>query len=103
MSYIFYQSCFNGDISKWDVSNVVLINEAFVYSKFRGNISEWRLINVDNIEDMFQHCKVSIPYWAKIKDFEERVNSINSYYEKKILNNKIKDDLIKTNCIINKL
>ena len=38
---MFYNSSFNGDISKWDVSKVTSINYMFHGSKFNGDISMW--------------------------------------------------------------
>ena len=44
---------FNGDISKWDVSNVKNMNAMFDFSKFNGDISKWNVYNVTTMEDMF--------------------------------------------------
>lgn len=41
MSDLFYYSEFNGDISKWDVSNVENMNSMFEESSFNGDISKW--------------------------------------------------------------
>ena len=49
---MFYKSKFtgeNGDISKWDVSNVQYTHYMFAYSKFNGDISNW---DVSNVIDM---------------------------------------------------
>ena len=46
---MFLQSDFNGDISKWDVSNVEDMYSAFYQSKFNQDISNW---NVNNVTDM---------------------------------------------------
>lgn len=40
---------FNGDISKWDVSNVKRMDGMFFESVFNGDISKW---NVSNVQDM---------------------------------------------------
>ena len=40
MSYLFYESKFNGDISKWDVSTVINMSGMFENSKFNGDISK---------------------------------------------------------------
>ena len=37
MSWLFYDSDFNGDISEWNVSNVVAMWSMFSYSKFDGD------------------------------------------------------------------
>ena len=57
MSYLFsheYRLClFNGDISKWDVSNVENMASMFWNSNFNGDISKWNVSNVINTEYMF--------------------------------------------------
>lgn len=44
---------FNGDISKWDVSNVKNMESMFLDSKFEGDISKWNVSNVKNMTNMF--------------------------------------------------
>jgi hypothetical protein len=46
---------FNGDISRWDVSNVVTMEKMFYWSKFNGDISRWDVSNVENMYAMFDH------------------------------------------------
>ena len=53
MSYLFYNSKFNGDISKWDVSNVIDMYGMFKYSFFNGDISKWNVSKVETMEHMF--------------------------------------------------
>ena len=53
MSWMFYQSKFNGDISKWDTSNVRSMKRMFYYSEFTGDISKWDVSKVTNMECMF--------------------------------------------------
>ena len=43
MSYLFYDSKFNGDISQWNVSGVENMSEMFCRSKFNGDISKWNV------------------------------------------------------------
>ena len=43
---MFRDSSFNGDISKWDVSNAEDIRQMFAYSKFDKDISMWKLSSV---------------------------------------------------------
>ena len=53
-SYLFWGSTFNGDISKWDVSNATNMYGMFSCSKgFQGDISNWDVSNVTNMERMF--------------------------------------------------
>ena len=57
MSFLFkiYARHFNGDISKWDVSNVTNMHCMFTDSKFNGNISNWNVSKVIRIEFMFKN------------------------------------------------
>ena len=45
---------YNGDISKWDVSNVTNMSKMFMVSKFNGDISNWDVHNVWNMSAMFK-------------------------------------------------
>jgi len=51
---MFLNSKFNGDISKWDVSNVVSVVGMFLNSKFNGDISKWDVSNVVSVVGMFK-------------------------------------------------
>ena len=44
---------FDGDISKWNVSNVKNMRKMFAGSAFGGGISEWDVSNVTNMSGMF--------------------------------------------------
>jgi surface protein len=46
---MFTNSKFNGDISKWNVSNVVDMAWMFRRSVFTGDISKWNVSNVVNM------------------------------------------------------
>ena len=48
---MFSKSQFNGDISKWDVSNVTNMGNMFSKSPFNGDISNWDVSNVDEEYD----------------------------------------------------
>jgi surface protein len=39
MSYLFYNTKFNGDISSWDVRKVINMDAMFEFSEFNGDIS----------------------------------------------------------------
>ena len=57
MSVLFYESPFNGNISKWDVSNVKDMSFMFKCSKFtgeNGDISKWDVSNVEYMSFMFK-------------------------------------------------
>ena len=57
MSYLFYGSKYNGDISKWNVSKVETMAGMFAYSKFNQFISEWDVSNVTNMAGMYAYSK----------------------------------------------
>ena len=57
MSYMFYDSEFDGDISKWNVSNVTNMHGMFFHSVFNGDISDWDVSNVTNMSAMFANSK----------------------------------------------
>ena len=57
MSWLFYNSKFNGDISNWDVSNVKEMEHMFAYSYFTGDISKWDVRNVNDMREMFMNSK----------------------------------------------
>lgn len=52
-SYMFYGFNFNGNISKWNMSNVETMEGMFYGSEFNGNISKWDVGNVKNMSYMF--------------------------------------------------
>ena len=60
MSYLFNTSMYddktniyNGDISKWDVSNVTNMRSMFTNTIFNGDISGWNVSNVNDMACMF--------------------------------------------------
>lgn len=59
MSYLFKDSPFNGDISRWDVSNVQIMTGMFGYSAFQGDISQWDTSKVMDLSYMFRGCHYS--------------------------------------------
>jgi len=54
---MFKNSRFNGDISKWNVSNVKYMYGMFQNSKFNQDISNWDVGNVRDMDFMFQNSK----------------------------------------------
>ena len=62
MSYLFFESDFNGDISEWDTSNVKDMSWMFEGSLFNGDISKWDTSNVRNMDSMFCNC----PAWNTV-------------------------------------
>lgn len=53
MSYIFYKTKFNGDISQWNTKNVTNMVGLFMDSTFNGDISKWNVSQVKNMHDLF--------------------------------------------------
>ena len=53
MSWLFSDSDFTGDISKWDVSRVKTMYGMFYNSSFNGNINDWDVSNVLDMTSMF--------------------------------------------------
>ena len=59
MSNLFEGTDFNGDISRWDVSNVKDMVGMFSYClKFNQDISRWDVSNVTDMGYMFNGCKL---------------------------------------------
>ena len=56
---------FDGDISKWDVSNVVYMTDMFALSKFNGDISKWNVKGDCNVSNMFSDSSLEYkaPKW----------------------------------------
>ena len=59
MRSMFANTTFEGDISNWDVSNVKEMGSMFRYSKFDGDISNWDVSNVEYMSYMFNGSKFS--------------------------------------------
>ena len=67
MSFLFYDSEFNGDISKWDTSNVTNMIYMFYHSKFNSDISKWDVSKVKNMNSMFERSNIQEKYKPSIK------------------------------------
>ena len=70
MSNMFKDAPFDGDISNWDVSNVEYMDSMFMNSYFtgkNGDISKWDVSKVKNMDFMFYHCPLekNPPKWYK--------------------------------------
>ena len=58
MGWMFkYTYYFNGDISNWNVSKVTNMTAMFQNAKFNGDISDWNVNNVTNMENMFYQAR----------------------------------------------
>lgn len=65
MSYMFYCSKFNGDISKLNVSNVKDMYGMFALSNFKKDISSWKINPKCETIDMFYKCPIIDEYKPK--------------------------------------
>lgn len=80
MKYMFHTSYFCGNLSKWDVSNVTDMSCMFYGPYFYGDISDWKPYNLKKNDNLFNRPNVIKPYWAEIKDIEDRRITINNYH-----------------------
>jgi surface protein len=65
MQEMFYSSEFNGDISKWDVSNVENMESMFAGSKFNSDISTWNVNKKCETINVFEDCPIKEKYKPK--------------------------------------
>ena len=66
MDKLFYNCKYNGDLSKWDVSNVEWFDEMFRKSAFTGDISMWQISTKakGHMNKMFVDSPMSpLPTW----------------------------------------
>ena len=55
MNFLFENNkSFNGDISNWDVSNIISMYGMFKNSTFNGDISKWNVSGVKDMSEMFK-------------------------------------------------
>ena len=66
MSWLFYYSKFNGDISKWDVRNVDVMCMMFTDSRFNQDISNWKLRKDCKVTGIFANCPIEYKYKPKL-------------------------------------
>ncbi|WP_457745164.1 BspA family leucine-rich repeat surface protein [Sulfurimonas sp.] len=89
LSYMFYKSAFNDDISNWDVSNVENMDNMFNGSKFNGDISKWDVSNVVSMKNMFKNSEFNgdISKWnvSNVKDFSNMFYGNNNFQLEKHL------------------
>lgn len=103
LSYVFIYSLYNGDLSKWnisnvkrmermfafsefnndslkdlDISNVNILTEMFYGSFFNGDVSNWNVENINNMFGLFSCSKFNrdISQWK----FNADVSCINMFY-----------------------
>jgi surface protein len=74
MAWMFSGSSFNGNINSWDTSKVTTMAGIFSWSPFNGNISAWDTSSVTNMYGMFRSSTAfqgDISGWdtSKVQDF----------------------------------
>lgn len=75
MSNLFNLLKFNGDISKWNTSNVTHMNLMFYNFNSMSDVSQWKPYKLEQCEEMFDECKAPIPYWYS-KDAKEVIQKL---------------------------
>ena len=78
LSYVFRDSYYNGDLSKWDLSNVLTIESLFEYSIFNNDsISNWDVSNVKNMSGLFYCC----PFNQNLSNWDvSKVNNMDRMF-----------------------
>ena len=68
---MFWNSKFDGDISKWDTSNVRYMRGMFYSSVFSGDISNWNTNRVEDMDYMFEISPLEgkEPEWYEINSW----------------------------------
>ena len=94
MSNLFYGTNFNGNISRWDTSNVKLMFMMFAQSCFNGDISDWDVSKVTDMSEMFYNSSFNqdISKWDVSNVGDMQLMFCGSEFNQDISNWKIKDD-----------
>ena len=88
MRGMFESSIFNGDISDWDVSNVMTMESMFCSSKFNNVISEWDVSCVKNMSNMFGWSE----FTGDISGWDvSAVTDMHGMFQRSLFNNNISD------------
>jgi hypothetical protein len=74
---------FEGEISNWDVSNVIDMREMFYATPFNNNISSWNMSNVRYTDSMFKYSEFnrSICNWDLSNLISASFMFANSYFK----------------------
>ena len=102
MSFLFYKSSFNGNISNWNVSNVKEMTAMFRSSEFNGDISDWDVSNVESMEAMFAFSKFDgdISKWDTSKVTNMYWMFAGSEFNKDISNWNIRENCVVVNMFL---
>lgn len=79
---MFYKSCFNQDISKWNIPHLEDTSSMFMYSAFNHDLSDWNTSNIKKINQMFTESFCQIPYWYT-QNIAQRCLMILQYQQQK--------------------
>ncbi len=82
LSFLFRDSYYNGDLSKWNIYNVESMLGMFSYSEFNNNsLKDWDLSNVEKMMFMFSESKFNgdISNWD-VSNVEGMSNIFESSY-----------------------
>jgi surface protein len=93
MFHMFSSATFDGDISEWNVSKVKDISYMFYASNFTGNISKWKPYELNDFDWTFRDSKLNEPYWYTHYNKDERKKAIDAYH----LSEELNKELIDTN------
>ena len=74
MRSMFANSQFNGDIARWNVSNVTDMSGIFFNSQFNGDISNWKLYKLQNKSYAFNGCSAPKPYWLTAENTQRAID-----------------------------
>ena len=98
MSFLFYKSKFNGNISNWDVSKVKDMHDMFNWAIFTGDISGWDVSNVEDMCWMFNYSKfnVDISKWDV-----SNVKNMSRMFEDAKFKQNISNWNIRQDCVTN--
>jgi hypothetical protein len=68
----------------------------FSFCDFKHDLSSWKPYSFkygpNTFENPFEKCKAPLPYWAKIKDDDERKKAIDAYCFKMELEHELSSD-----------
>ena len=100
MSSLFYESSFNGNISRWNVSKVTNMGFMFAESRFNQDISEWNVSNVVVMTGTFSYSIFNQPIsnW-----YVSNVKSMIHMFRESKFNQDISNWKIRENCITDRI
>jgi surface protein len=97
MAFMFCESKFNKDISQWNVANVKDMTAMFSSSQFNGDISKWKPYKINHTTDIiFQESSCPQPYWATIENQQKRNIAIDNYSLKKELQKDLSNNQVQS-------